>query len=192
MRQRKKESKKEFNARVTKVKSELDAGTYIGKSKETVVTLAEQYIENKHEDGITTDRSYCRELETLEQIKRTCSNFCNLPIQKVNITHIEEAKKEIRKYANTVIDKIWTLLGKTFSMACSPSRRILIYNIMQDEDLKKPISIKKTKKVKALTKAEFEKLNKILDTEQRNHPYRNIVKMQGITGMRIRRSPCTF
>ncbi len=94
MRQRKKESKKEFNTRVTKVKSELDAGTYIGKSKETVVTLAEQYIENKHADGITSDRSYSRELETLEQIKKTCRNFCNLPI---DITE-EYIHNELRKF----------------------------------------------------------------------------------------------
>ena len=60
-----------------------------------------------------------------------------------------------------------------------------MYNIMRDETLKKPISIKETKKVKALTHKEFERLNKILDNEERNHKYRNIVKMQGISGMRI-------
>ena len=185
MRQRKKESVKDFKARVTKVKSELDAGTYIAKSTETVVTIAIQHIENKHIDGITSDRSYSRDLETLEQIKKTCSNFCNLPIQKVTIKHIEAAKKEIKEYANSTIDKIWCLLGKVFSIACSPSRKILIYNLMLDETLKKPISVKKTKKVKPLASKEFEKLNSILDNEERNHPYRNIVKMQGISGMRI-------
>ena len=56
---------------------------------------------------------------------------------------------------------------------------------MKDETLKKPISVKETKKVKALTHKEFEKLNKILDNEERNHMYRNVVKMQGISGMRI-------
>ena len=56
---------------------------------------------------------------------------------------------------------------------------------MLDEELKKPISDKVTPKVKALTKKEFEKLNKILDNEERNHPYRNVVKMQLISGVRI-------
>lgn len=56
---------------------------------------------------------------------------------------------------------------------------------MQDENLKKPISEKKTKKVKPLTNKEFEKFNSILDNEERNHPYRNIAKMQSISGMRI-------
>ena len=185
MKQKKKESAKDFKARVTKIKNELNTGTYISKSKETVVTIAEQHIENKHTDGITSDRSYARDLETLEQIKKTCSNFCNLPIQNVTIKHLEAAKKEIKEYANSTIDKIWCLLGKVFSIACSPSRKILIYNLMLDETLKKPISVKKTKKVKPLTNRELEKFNSILDNEERNHPYRNIVKMQGISGMRI-------
>ena len=185
MKQRKKESTKDFKARVTKVKNSLNNGTYISKSTETVVTLAKHYIELKHGDGITSGRSYARDLETLEQIKKTCSNFCNLPIQQVTIKHIEDAKTEIKKYSNSVIDKIWRLLGKTFNIACSPSRKILIYNLMLDENLKKPISMKKTEKVKPLTNKESEKLNSILDKEERTHPYRNIVKMQSISGMRI-------
>ena len=185
MKQKKHESVKEFKAKVTELKNKLNNGTYIGKSYETIITLARQHIEIKHIDGITSDRSYKRDLETLEQIQKTCANFCNIPIQKVTISHIEEAKKEIKKYANSVIDKIWRLLEKTFSMACSPSRKILIYNIMLDENLKKPISEKKTKKIKSLTAAEFKKFNDILDNEERNHKYRNIAKMQSISGMRI-------
>lgn len=185
MKQKKKETVKDFKARVTKVKNELNTGTYIAKSTETVVTIAEQHIENKHTDGITSDRSYARDLETLGQIKKTCYNFCNLPIQNVTIKHLEDAKKEIKEYANSTIDKIWCLLGKVFNIACSPSRKILIYNLMLDETLKKPISVKKTKKVKPLTNKELEKFNSILDNQERNHPYRNIAKMQSISGMRI-------
>ena len=185
MKQKKKETVKDFKARVTKVKNELNTGTYIAKSTETVVTIAEQHIENKHIDGVTSDRSYKRDLETLGQIKKTCSNFCNLPIQNVTIKHLEDSKKEIKEYANSTIDKIWCLLGKVFNIACSPSRKILIYNLMLDETLKKPISVKKTKKVKPLTNEELEKFNAILDNEEKKHPYRNIAKMQNISGMRI-------
>lgn len=183
--QRKSENLSDFKKRFNKIINEINQGTYLKKSVETVVTIAEQHIEIKHEDGITSDRSYKREIETLEAIKKCCSNFCNLPIQKVTIKNIESAKKNIRKYANSVIEKIWRLLTKAFDIACSPARRILMYNIMRDETLKKPISIKETQKVKALTHKEFEKLTKILDNEERNHKYRNIVKMQGISGMRI-------
>ena len=183
--QRKNESVSDFKKRFNKIMNDINQGTYLEKSAETVITIAEQYINLKHEDGITSGSSYKREMETLEAIKKTCSTFCNLPIQKVTIKNIENAKKNIRQYANSVIDKIWKLLTKSFDIACSPSRKVLMYNIMRDETLKKPISIKETQKVKALSHKEFEKLNKILDNEERNHKYRNVVKMQGISGMRI-------
>lgn len=183
--QKKNEKIGDFKKRFNDILSSINQGTYIEKSKETIVTIAEQHIENKFTDKITSKRSYKRDLETLEQIKKTCSNFCNIPIQNVTIKHLEDAKKEIKKYSNSVIDKIWGLLSKTFGIACSPSRRLLIYNLMQDENLKKPISDKITKKVTALTDAEYEKLTDVLDNQEREHEYRNIVKAQLISGMRI-------
>lgn len=183
--QKKKESKTDFKKRFTKIMNSINEGTYIEKNNETIITLAKEYIELKHADGTTSARSYKRDLETVEQIKKTCSNFCYIPIQKVTINHIENAKKEIKKYSNSVIDKMWRLLKKTFNIACSPSRKILIYNVMQDENLKKPLSIKKTKKVTALNELEYENLSRILENEEQNHPYKNVIKMQMLTGMRI-------
>lgn len=185
LKQRKKESVKDFKTRVTTTKNQLNTGTYIGKSCETVVTLAKHYIELKHEDGTTSARSYGRELSTLKQLEKTCSNFCYLPIQKVTIMHIEEAKKEIRKYSNAVISKIWIMLSAVFRIACSPSRKILVYNIMNDITLKKPISNNFSKKVEPLTQTEYERLVSVLDNEERNHKYRNIIKLHLISGMRI-------
>lgn len=192
MKQRKNETNKDFKARVTKVKNELNTGTYIASSEETLVSLAVQYIETKHIDGITSPRTYRRDLSTLKQLEKTCSNFCYLPIQQVTIRHIEYAKRYIREYKNTVIDKIWGLLHKVFKLAASPSRRILIFNIMEDETLVKPISTKKSEKIKPLSNEEYIKLTNILDNEERNHKYRNIIKMQGLSGMRIRRSISSF
>lgn len=183
--QRKNETVKEFKNRYYKSKEQMKDGTYIEKSKETIISLAETYIKQKHLDGDTSKRSYRRDIETINGIKKTCSDFCNIPIQSVTIKHIEKAKEEIKNYSNSEIKKIWHLLNKVFSIASSPSRKILIYNLMNDENLKKPISNKKTKKVKPLTSEELKKLNKVLDTTERNHKYRNIIKMQSISGMRI-------
>mgnify|MGYP001143410579 CR=1 FL=1 len=77
------------------------------------------------------------------------------------------------------------MLHQTFSIACSPSRKILIYNIIEDSSLKKPISNNTGKKVKPITKTEFERLNKVLDNEERNHKYRNLLKLHLIAGSRI-------
>lgn len=117
------EKKTDFKNRFRKIINDINEGSYIENSKETIVTLAEQHIESKHIDGITSDRSYKRDLETLNEIKITCEEFCNIPIQKVTIRHLENAKKKIREYANSVIDKIWRLLSKVFNIACSPSRK---------------------------------------------------------------------
>lgn len=185
LKQKKSESNADFKKRVKKVLSNIDSGTYTCKSNETIVTLLTEYIEQKHKDGITSGRSYKRELETLEQIKKTCSLFCDIPIQKVTIKHIENAKQYIKLYSNNVINKIWVLLEKAFAIACSPSRKILMFNLMTDVNLTKPISVKLKKPLTALTLDEYNKLTHVLDNEERNHPYRNIVKMQCISGMRI-------
>lgn len=185
LKQKKKESVKNFKARVTTVKNSLNNGTYISKSAETVVSIVKHYIKLKHEDGTTSARSYGRELSTLKQLEKTCYNFCYLPIQQVTIKHIEDAKKEIKKYSNSVIDKIWQMLHKTFKIACSPSRRILLFNIMDDINLKKPISSIPSKKVKSLTQTEYERLIHVLDNEERNHKYRNLLKLHIIAGSRI-------
>lgn len=74
---------------------------------------------------------------------------------------------------------------KGFRIASSPSKRLIPYNIMDDEELKKPVSIKITEKVKPLIVAEEKRLNEILDNEERKHPYRNIVKLELLTAMRI-------
>lgn len=183
--QRKNETVKAFKERYYKAREQMKDGTYIEKSKETVISLIDSFIKQKYIDGTTLDRSYKRNLDTLSQIKKTCDNFCNLPIQNVTIKHIEKAKEKIKKYSNSEIDKIWGLLKKAFSIASSPSRRILIYNLMQDENLKKPLSEIPTKKIKPLKQDEVEKLINILDNEERYHRHRNVIKMQLISGMRI-------
>lgn len=99
---------------------------------------------------------------------------------------IQDAKEIMKeKYSQSVIDKIWQLLKKAFSIASSPSHRLIPYNIMEDENLIKPISSKQTKKVFPLSNDERKRLLSVLDNEERNHPYRNIVKLTWLTGMRI-------
>jgi hypothetical protein len=185
MKQKKKESKTDFKARVTEVKNSLNNGTYIGRSLETLETIIERHIEQKNKDGITCANSYKRDKETLEQIKKCCSNFIYKPIQRVTLSDIEKSKEKMKQYKKSGIDRMWRLLFKGFRIASSPSNRLIPYNIMDDENLKKPVSAKITEKIKPLTVKEEKRLNDILDNEERNHPYRNIVKLELITAMRI-------
>ncbi len=181
--QKKNEKIGDFKKRFNDILSSIHTGTYIEKSNESFISILEKHIEQKHSDGITSDSGYLRDVYTVNLIKNTCDNFINKPIQKINADDIEEAKQYIKQYAQNSIDKAWRLLNKTFKIAIS--RRKIIFNPMDDESLKKPISSKETKKVEALTKSEENKLRKVLNTTEKGHKYRNIVLLQLDTGMRI-------
>lgn len=183
--QRKNEKIGDFKARFNKIITSINDGTYIGKSSETLETIIERHIDQKNKDGITNANSYKRDKETLEQIRKCCSNFIYKPVQKVTLHDIENSKENMKQYKKSGIDRAWRLLFKGFRIASSPSYRLIPYNIMDDENLKKPVSVKITEKVMPLTDKEERRLNKILDNEERNHPYRNIVKLELITAMRI-------
>ena len=183
--QKKNEKAGDFKARFNKIIMSINDGTYISKSSETLETIIERHIDQKNKDGITSTNSYKRDKETLEQIRKCCSNFIYKPVQKVTLYDIEKSKENMKHYKKSGIDRAWRLLFKGFRIASSPSNRLIPYNIMDDENLKKPVSQKITEKVKPLTVAEEKKLNEILDNEERNHPYRNIVKLELITAMRI-------
>ena len=181
--QKKKEKKTDFKKRFTKIINSLNEGSYIGKSNETLYEILEQHINQKHIDGITSDNSFRKDKETLKEIEDTCKDFIYKPIQKVSIEDIEKDKIFIRRYSQSVVDKIWALLKKGFKLAYS--RRKINFNIMEEETLSKPISEKETIQIEALDEKELNKLNLILDSKEKNHKYRDIVKLQLETGMRI-------
>lgn len=183
--QKKNEKTGDFKARFNKIILSINEGTYIGKSSETLEKIIERHIEQKNKDGITSANSYKRDKETLEQIRKCCPNFIYKPIQKVTLYDIEKSKENIKQYKKSGIDRVWRLLFKGFRIASSPSNRLIPYNLMDDENLKKPVSEKVTEKVKPLTVEEENRLNEILDNEERKHPYRNIVKLELVTAMRI-------
>lgn len=182
IKQRKGEGNTEFKKRVTALKASMDNGTYIAKSKDTGLKIIENFVKQKYNDGIVGARTYSRDLETIEQIKKTCSNWINLPIQKVTAEHIEVSKSEIREYSNNTIDKIWRFINTIFKIAVS--RRKIMYNPMLDETLNKPVSKKKDKIIEAFTKKEEKNIIKYFN-EHIEHPYAPVVLLQLYTGMRI-------
>lgn len=184
MKQKKNETIKEFKARVTEIKNKMNTGTYIEKSNDTLSSIIEHHIEQKFDDGILSEVSYKRNLETLEQLKSCCVDFINKPIQKIDVEDVEKSKKSMREnYSQSCIDKMWGLLQKAFKLAYS--RRKIPFNIMEDETLTKPFSQKEKKKVEALTIKEQELLFEILNNQEKDHEYSDIVKLQLETAMRI-------
>lgn len=185
IKQRKNETTKEFKARVTEIKNSLNNGTYIRKSFQTIKSIAENYINQKFKDGLIKGVTHFRDKKNLQMLEKCCSTLINEPIQEVTMQDLQMGKENMKNYSQSTIDKFWQLLKIVFAIASSPSTRLIPYNLMIDENLKKPISNKLTKKVYPLTYLERQKLKSVLDNEERSHPYRNIVKMEWITGMRI-------
>ena len=186
IKQKNNEKTKDFKARVTALKNSLNNGTYIEKSKDTIYNIIRKYINQKLNDGISGQSTYRRDMDSLKSVEISCRNFVHKPIQNVVLQDIQDAKEIMKeRYSQSVIDKIWQFLKKAFSIASSPSNRLIPYNIMEDENLIKPISNKQTKKILPLTDTERERLLNVLDNNERNHPYRNIVKLTWLTGMRV-------
>lgn len=181
LKQKKNEKVGDFKKRFNNIINNLNNNTYIASSNETIISIVTNYIKQKKIDGFISDRSYKRNTETVKQIEKTCSKFCNKPIQKVTVADIENAKEYMRKYSNSTISKIWSLLYKSFKIAYS--RRIIAYNIMEDETLVRPISINPNKKIEALTIEEENKLEKILLAN--DNIYNTVLLLQLYTGMRI-------
>ena len=46
-------------------------------------------------------------METLEQIKKCCSDFIYKPVQKVTLYDIEKSKEKMKKYKKSGIDRAW-------------------------------------------------------------------------------------
>lgn len=183
MTQRKNEGVNEFKKRFRDTLASIDNGTYIERNNETLYEIIDRHIEQKFKDKITSARSYKRNKETLKAIEKTCSNFIHKPVQKITPEDIEDAKPLISEYSSEVIDKIWGILKIGFKIAIS--RRKIRFNIMDDVTLTKPISNKKKIKKEALTIKEEKALRDVLNNQEKNHKYRDIVLTQLNTGMRI-------
>lgn len=182
--QKKNEKIGDFKKRFADILSSINTGTYIEKDSTSLLSILENHIEQKFQDGITEETSYARDLETLSQIKICCKNFIDKPIQKITVEDIEDSKSKIRNYSKSCIDKIWRLLKKGFKIAYS--RRKIFYNIMEDETLTKPISKKSTIKVSALSIDEENRLINVLNNESNsNEQYNRIILLQLYTGARI-------
>lgn len=176
MRQRKKESKKDFKARVTKVKSELDAGTYIGKSKITIYQLGLEIIENKFKRNKISEASYSREIQTLNHVKN--SSIKDIKIQKITTKQLQDFIDNKKIYANSYIDKIFEMLGRIFKEAVKQD--YILKNPMLN--VEKPKSAKVDEKIEAFSIEEQQAFLKVLTPSEQ---YRDIFVIALYTGMRM-------
>ena len=196
LKQKKSEKVGEFKSRFNNIVVSISNGSYISPSTTSLYNILKDYIDNKYNIGIIGDRSYIRNMETLKLLKKCCSNFIDKPVQKVIVSDIKKSlpnfielkyinpktkENVIKVYSQNIIDKLYTLLNKGFKIAFS--ERIIVFNPMENESIKKPKAKKETPKVEALTIDEQRKLIDIL--KQSSHKYKNIILLALYTGMRI-------
>ncbi len=181
IKQRKKETVKDFKSRVLKLKHDLKQGSYIGTTDKTFIEILKEYVENKYSTNKVSSRTYKRDLEAIKQIENNCQDIINMPIQKITAYDIRKVLPNITKYSNNTINKIYRFMNKTFKIALSD--RMILFNPMNNESIEKPKSIMPDKKTEALSLEEHKKLLRIL--EKSNHKYKDIVLMQLYTGLRI-------
>lgn len=179
--QRKGENVTDFRRRFNELISQINNGTYIENNNDTLHKIISNYIEQRYIDGYTSPRSYRRNLETLKQLEKVGESYIYKPIKHVTTDDINRSKLEMRKYANSTIQKIWILLHKGFQIATN--RRKIPYNIMLDDTMQKPLSNKEKKVVRGLSVQEEKKLRAILRTS--NSINAKIALIQLNTGMRI-------
>lgn len=180
LKQRKKETTTNFKKRVTELKNQLNTGTYILKSNITFLSILESYYNQKLKDRIISESSFIIYTKIINIFKKK-AKFVNYPIQKITTKDIETFKDEIRGYSNETINKIWSCLKIAFKIAYS--RRIVIYNIMLDETLKKPFSLQSDVKIEALTIDEEKKLIEKLEKSKNIYSYACLLQLY--TGARI-------
>lgn len=194
--QKKNEKVGDFKKRFTNIINDINNNTYIERVDISLYNILKDYIDNKYKTGIISPRTYKRNTESLKLLEKCCKSFIYKPIQKVNIQEIKKSlpnfvelnilntktnETVLKTYSQNVIDKLYTLLNKGFKIATSD--RIIPYNIMDTESIKKPKSKLITKEVKALTLEEEKTLINILKSS--NHKYKNIILLSLYTGMRI-------
>lgn len=181
LKQRKKETVKDFKARVTKIKNELNNNTYIQRDNKTFRDILEEHVNSKYNTNTVSSNTYRRDRQTIQQIEKTCKLIIDMPIQKITTSHILQVFPNITEYSNNTIVKIYRLINKVFKIAISD--RLIQFNPMESEKIMRPKSKKEDEEIKALTVEEQKKFVGILESEE--HKYKYILLLQLYTGMRI-------
>ena len=107
IKQKKNEKAKDFRARVTKIKNQLNDGTYIEKDTTTLYNYISKIIEDKLKRNLVTECTYSRDIQTLNILKKT--TIINKPIQKITVLELQETVDGFSNYSNSVINKIYQI-----------------------------------------------------------------------------------
>lgn len=172
-------TRKEVKEKITKALAEIQTNTYIEKNDITLSDLASEIIEDKKKSNEVNANTYKRLTYTLSYIKN--ENIGKMPIQKITAKDIKDFLNSKTSYSNSVLQKIFQLLGQTFRRAVD--RNYISRNPMLAEEVKRPKSDKKDREVIPLSVEEEKKLINALSCE--NKEYKNVILLMLFSGLRI-------
>lgn len=172
-------TKKEVKERLKKLQAEILTGVYVEPSHLTIVHIATSINDNKYNLNIISDVTYKRNQETIKIIEH--GKIGATPIQKLSEAQINAFLSDIVKdYSNSVIKKICMTMNTALKKAIQMD--IITKNPM--EEIMRPKSKKKNKKVRALTIEEQKKIISALN-EDKKEPHRTMLLCELLTGMRM-------
>ena len=168
-------TKAEVKAKLKAIEFQVFTGSFVDKNDITIYGLAKQILDDKLNQNEIKEPSYYRHMETLKILEP----IYNVPLQSANETQLKHFINNNLHYSQSVINKFYELLNKTFREA--EKRKIISDNPM--EYIKKPHSKQEAVKVRALTKEEQKRLIDVLTTEDINYSRQMLLSM--LTGMRM-------
>ena len=177
LKQRKNEQVREFKARVTELKEQLNKGTYISPNNITVAQLCRDNIERKYKRNAFSCVTYSRHLQTLTHIENDEIGY--IPIQEITADHLQDFLDSKADYSNSYIEKITFLLKDAFKNAVKKE-------LLQKDPMllvEKTRSNKRNKKVRAFTVEEQKLFLDYLETS--NEQFKNLFLLLIHSGMRV-------
>lgn len=150
----------------------------------TIVSILRQKYRSDYEKNFLSDAGYGRNLEGVKILER--SPIGNVPITRIDKSHIERYSAKITHYSNSVIEKIFIQLKLAFSIAMDEG--IITYNPMLSHTIRRPKSVRPDKKVRGLTLEEQKALVEIMTNKKPpagRNDYRLQLFIELYSGMRM-------
>ena len=168
-------TRKEVADKIKQIEYGIHTGTFTDKSEITIYHLAKQMIDESYNLNEIKDSTYFRHLSTLKGLEP----IYNTPLQAATVMQLKDFMLKQIWYSQSTINKLHQMLKATFKEAMK--RKIITENPM--DDVKKPRSLKKKEKVRALTVEEQKRLYEVLTTEDIHYSDQMLISM--LTGMRM-------
>ena len=177
-------TRKEVAEKITKALNEIKEHSFVDKSDITLLQLMVENVEDKFNANKTSATTYLRDKETIKTITNIPNTIANKEIQKITSSDLKRFFSSITNYSNSSIDKIYRFINSAFKKAVY--YKLLYANPLDNSmEIIKPKSDNPDKLVEALTIEQQKNLVSVLNNQELNHPYRNIIMLMLFTGMRI-------